>query len=100
MVKLRLRFVVEDVDRYGNVRMYFRRRGESKIRLLGMPGSEEFNVAYQEALSKSAQSRHKTTASLVGSFGYLCRLYYASPTFKLLDKSTQSWRRRALMRLQ
>src|SRR2546430_2282188 len=31
-----------------------------------------------------------------GSFGHLCLLYYSSPIFKRLDKSTQGWRRRTL----
>jgi integrase/recombinase XerD len=51
MVTLRLRFVVSDKDRHGNVRYYFRRRGENKIRLHGLPGSKEFIDAYQKALS-------------------------------------------------
>ena len=28
------RFVVEDIDRHGNVRIYFRRKGQPKIRLI------------------------------------------------------------------
>jgi integrase/recombinase XerD len=42
MVTLRLRFVVSDRDRHGNVRYYFRRKGEKKVRLHGIPGSTEF----------------------------------------------------------
>ena len=38
MVTLRLRFVVSDRDRHGNVRYYFRRKGEKKVRLHGFPG--------------------------------------------------------------
>jgi len=36
------KFIVEDVDRYGNVRIYFCRRGQRKIRIRAMPGSAEF----------------------------------------------------------
>jgi integrase/recombinase XerD len=96
MIRVRFRYVVEDVDRHGTVRLYFRRRGEPKIRLQGLPGSEEFTAAYQEALNRSVNSRPTVGALLRGSFGHLCRLYYASISFKALDRSTQSWRRRAL----
>jgi integrase/recombinase XerD len=41
MVTLRLRFVVSDKDRHGNIRYYFRRKGEKKVRLDGTPGSTE-----------------------------------------------------------
>jgi hypothetical protein len=47
MVDLRLKCVVEDVDRHGNVRVYFRRPGFAEIRLRGLPGSEQFQFAYQ-----------------------------------------------------
>ena len=32
-MRIRLRYVIEDVDRHGNVRLYFRRKGKPKIRL-------------------------------------------------------------------
>jgi hypothetical protein len=50
MVDLRLKDLVEDVDRHGNVRIYFRRKGHAKIRLKGLPGSAEFKTAYAKAL--------------------------------------------------
>jgi integrase/recombinase XerD len=97
MVKLRFKYVVEDVDRNGNVRLYFRRKGQAKIRLPGMPGSHEFIAAYSSALASSEQQQPQGLQRAgKGSFGYVCRAYYASPTFKALDASTQSWRRRAL----
>lgn len=95
MVKVRFRFVVEDVDRHGNIRLYFRRRGEPKTRLPGLPGSDEFISAYQEALSRTATKTIQNRMS-VGSFGFLCRQYFISQTFKALDESTRKWRRRAL----
>ena|ERR1700730_17037116 len=53
MVNWRIKYVVEDVDRHGNVRIYFRRPGYKKIRLRGPPGSEEFQIAYAAALEKT-----------------------------------------------
>ena len=32
-MKIRLRYIVEDTDRHGNVRIYYRRRGRLKVRL-------------------------------------------------------------------
>ena len=96
MVKIRLRYVVEDTDRHGNVRLYFRRRGQPKARLPGLPGSEEFMAAYKAALSATCGSQRQSPRMARGSFGYLCLSYYASAIFKVLDPSTQSWRRRAL----
>jgi integrase len=96
MVRVRFRYVVEDVDRYGNVRLYFRRKGQPKIRLHGLPGSDEFIRAYSDALAGVKDEKKPYQQSSKGSFGNLCQCYYASATFKVLDKSTQSWRRRAL----
>jgi hypothetical protein len=96
MVRVRFRFVIEDVDRHGNVRIYFRRRGEPKVRLPGLPGSDEFMSAYEDALRRTDPTRKAVNRLQVGSFGYLCRQYFTSQTFAALDKSTRQWRRRAL----
>jgi integrase/recombinase XerD len=96
MVDFRLRYVVEDVDRHGNVRCYFRRKGQAKVRLPGLPGSDEFMSAYQAALSGNGATQRVSGRPAKGSFGHLCLAYFASTTFKALDLSTQAWRRRAL----
>ena len=57
MVTLRLRFTVSDKDRHGNIRYYFRRKGEKKVRLDGTPGSTEFMDAYQKALVDKIKRR-------------------------------------------
>jgi integrase/recombinase XerD len=88
--------LVEDVDRHGNVRLYFRRKGQPKVRLRGLPGSEEFMADYGASLEKYASATQQSYRARKGSFGHLCLSYYASATFKALDGSTQSWRRRAL----
>jgi hypothetical protein len=96
MVKIRLRYVVEDTDRHGNPRLYFRRKGQPKVRLPGLPGSDEFMVAYKAALRAIGDPPARFGRPARGSFGHLCLTYYTSATFKTLDGSTQSWRRRAL----
>ena len=96
MVTLRLRFVVSDRDRHGNVRYYFRRKGGKKVRLYGIPGSKEFMDAYALALV-SVTSRPTTGKfELRSSFGFLCKEYFRSQTFNALNVSTRSWRRRVL----
>jgi integrase/recombinase XerD len=94
---IELKYYVEDVDRHANIRRYFRRKGQRKIRLPGLPGSVEFMDAYRSALANLPEDRPRTVGRpAIGSFGHVCLSYYASPTFKRLAQSTQSWRRRAL----
>jgi hypothetical protein len=45
-----IKHVVEDTDRHGNVRIYFRRKGHPKVRLPSPVGSPEFEAAYAAAL--------------------------------------------------
>src|SRR3954470_6810640 len=99
MARIKLKFVVEDVDRPGNVRRYFRRRGQKKIRLLGQPGSQEFNEQYSAALAGASNAPRQSRSVARGSFRHLCILYYGSAAFTGLDVSTQSWQRRALDRI-
>jgi integrase/recombinase XerD len=97
MVTLHLRFVVSDRDRHGNVRYYFRRKGEKKVRLHGIAGSKEFMDAYDNALSLKYPLGATTVRAFDrGSFGYVCQLYYSNAIFRKLNVQTQSWRRRVL----
>jgi integrase/recombinase XerD len=92
-MKIKLKFLSGDVDRHGNARFYVRLPGRSKIRIRGIPGSDEFMTAYHAAMAeKPAMSK----VAPRGSFRHLCQLYYASSEFNALDASTQYWRRRAL----
>ena len=102
-MRVRLKYVVEDVDRHGNVRAYFRRKGCPKIRLLGLPGSEEFMTAYKAALA-GITPRPSSEPSVVapaprGSFRWLCEEYFGSAEFKTLEARTQKLRRRLLDRI-
>src|SRR5579863_7232779 len=101
MTKISLPYVVSDLDRHDNRRYYFRRRSKHspkalKIRLPGLPGSKEFMDAYQAALLGIENQPCKFSYSPRGSFGYVCKRYYASADFRMLHPSTQSWRRRVL----
>jgi integrase len=95
---LKLKYLVQDIDRHGSVRSYVRIKGKPKVRIRGIPGSEEFMSAYQAALSKTDgdDKGRKYQRAAIGSFGYACLAYYASAEFKVLDSKTQQWRRSAL----
>lgn len=99
-MKMRLRYISEDVDRHGNVRTYFRRAGHRKVRLRGMVGSDEFMADYKKALagtSSNMQSKsEKAKRAARGSFKWLCEDYFACAVFKQLDGRTQRLRRRLL----
>lgn len=95
-MKIRLKYISEDVDRHGSVRRYVRLPGRKKVRLRSDPGSEEFMREYHAALADKVELPRQTRAMARGSFDYVCRAYYSSATFKALDRSTQNWRRRTL----
>lgn len=90
------RFVIEDTDRHGNVRVYFRRKGQSKIRLIEKPGTEAFELEYQRAYRGEAAPIHKPKANetaAAGTMRWLCEQYYQSAAFKALGESTRKVRR-------
>ena len=97
MVSIDLPFVVADTDRHGNVRYYFRRRPEKKVRLRGKPGTAEFQRAYEAARDRAPEVGSATgKRQAKGSFIDVSQRYFASPSFKRLDASTRSWQTRAL----
>jgi integrase len=92
------RFLVEDVDRHGNVRIYFRRKGQPKIRLTEMPGTAAFDTEYQRALNDALKppSASQRGAVTPETMRWLCEQYYASSAFQLLAPSTRKVRRKTL----
>src|ERR1700739_3953497 len=89
------RFLVEDVDRHGNIRIYFRRKGQRKIRLTETPGTDAFDEEYQRAFrgeAKRAPVRGNTPA-MPGTMRWLCEQYYMSAAFQSLAESTRKVRR-------
>jgi integrase len=92
-----LRYVVEDVDRHGNLRIYVRRPGKKKVRLLARPGSEEFLEEYRSALHGRVETQPGgcTVAARApaNSLRWLCEQYKSSAEFKALEPRTQHVRR-------
>lgn len=92
----RYRYLYEDVDRHGNVRVYFwRGKGHPKIRIRALPGDAEFDREYQQAFGRSGTGSTATTAD-PSSFRWLCERYYVSPKFLSLAEATRRVRRRVL----
>ncbi|SIN98921.1 Site-specific recombinase XerD [Vannielia litorea] len=97
---MRLKYVVEDTDRHGTVRLYYRRHGQ-KVRLRGPLGSPEFLTDYRRAAEgpKAPKQRSSSPGSVVPrSVKWLCVQYYKSSMFRELDPRTQKVRRSILER--
>jgi integrase len=97
-VELR-RYVSEDTDRHGNVRIYVRLPGKPKVRLTAPIGTIELLDQYRAAIEGRALGKQKparsklVTISDKASVSWLVAQYYQSAEFKQLHKSTQRVRR-------
>lgn len=89
-------YCIEDVDRYGKVRIYLRRKGQKKIKLEGRPWTPEFMRQYDEAMGAEPKPAPGVQPQ---TWEWLCRKYLASDAFKKqLAAGTQIIRRRILVR--
>lgn len=108
MITINFEYVHRDVDRHGNVRLYFRRRkGERKIRIRAAPGTPAFQSEYDAAkiladtgvLALAAEDRTsfaRATHPQPGTYRWLCVQYFCSAEFRRLDARTQRTRRGVL----
>jgi integrase len=89
------RYVVEDIDRHGNVRIYFRRKGRPKVRLNETPGTYAFDQEYQSAFNGETRPplAKQYTPAMPGTMHWLCQQYYGSAAFRSLAPSTRMVRR-------
>lgn len=100
MAQIPWKFVVKDVDRYGKVRWYFRRKGKPKVKLEGEPGEEPFALAYFAARDGTPIQKPGKKGARPGTFRYIVDRYLVSHEFKALDiESTQPARERLLLKL-
>lgn len=95
-LKINIPYVVADLDRHGNVRIYYRRHGR-KVRLHQAVGTSAF-AAELEAAKSVLDARVGTQPSDdgPGTLRRLCIEYFGSAAFVLLDPITQA-RRRAIL---
>jgi integrase len=94
MVTSKLRYVVEDVDRHGNVRIYFRRDGR-KVRIHEHLDTEAFHRRYADLLKGAVEPvPSDSRVPKADTLRWLCVQFFSSPDFKRLDPRTQYTRRR------
>ncbi|WP_281857095.1 tyrosine-type recombinase/integrase [Litoreibacter halocynthiae] len=100
-MKSNLKYVSQDTDRHGNVRLYFRKGGK-KVRLRGPVNSPDFLEDYRQALlGNSPTGKAKSNASpkaTKGSVRQLCIDYFQSSDFRKLQLRGQGVRRGILER--
>jgi integrase len=83
---------VEDRDRHGNFRIYYRAKGRPKVRLRGTPWTAEFIAEYDAAKSEAAPAEEKGITP--GTWRWLCTRYFAEcADYLLLDQRTKRVRR-------
>jgi integrase len=95
MARLRLKFV----QSFGAYH-YFRRRGQTRLRLPGIPGSAEFMEAYQAALAAAPVAIGASKRSGPGSVSAAIAEYYGSQSFRSLTGETPAKRRAILERFR
>jgi integrase/recombinase XerD len=93
-MQVRLKYLTGDVDRHGNARFYVRVPGRPKVRIRGVPYSDEFMSWYRAAIVETP--RTVTRSAVRGTFRHLCQLYFSSLEFRQLDATSQKWRRPVL----
>jgi hypothetical protein len=104
------KYLYEDTDRHGNVRLYFRKRIEGtkkfrKVRLRQQPSTSEFHEEFAAALAGrpygDANNRPAPPPRIAAnSLRWLIQEYYKrSATFKSYDEETQKVRRNLLTAL-
>ena len=93
------KYVTEEMDRFGTVYVYFRRKGQKKVRLREKPGTDAFDEEYKRALNGTpvlSASLEKRSLAAQGSLRWLVEKYYGAPPFKTLDPDTRRVRSRIL----
>ncbi|MCC6780595.1 MAG: tyrosine-type recombinase/integrase [Hyphomicrobiales bacterium] len=83
---------VEDRDRHGNIRIYYRAKGSPKVRLRGTPWTSEFMAQLDDA--KADYPRVKSREASPGTWRWLCIKYFAEcADYLRLDERTKRVRR-------
>jgi hypothetical protein len=97
-VNVNYRYIYEDVDRHGNVRIYFwRGKGHKKVRVHDRVGSPSFHTRYPELMQGDGQAPPDAGRTpKANTLGWLCVQYFGSKNFKSLNRRTQYVRRRII----
>jgi len=98
MTRIKLSYIHEFRDRHGHIRRYFRGRDGKRVALPGLPGSAEFNAAYEAALVGAGRPpRVGEARTAPGTVNAAIVAYYNSDAFRNgLKHGTQRMRRNIL----
>jgi integrase len=98
-----LKHITEDRDRNGNIRLYYRKRGQPKVRLREKPGTNAFLAEYELARSGKIPITKQELVRLdhltEGTFHWLCAQYYRSPEYLQLSDRTKKLRQSWLLKM-
>lgn len=101
-MKINLRGIIEDVDRHGNVRIYYRVKGKRKVRLREKPGTAAFlrehecaeaGIPYDGVVARPSPDSAKPVVAR--SFRWLCQQHFKRAA-KGVTVDTMDRRRRIL----
>jgi integrase len=93
------KYVTADPGPDGVERFYYRRPGQKKVRITGVPWTPSFMAAY-EAAKGGAVVQRGIPQKKTGDFLWLCERYFESAEFKALDdKKTKPKRRNTLLKM-
>jgi len=87
---VRLKYVWEDVDRHGNVRIYIKVPGRKKVRIRQQPGTPEFMAAYNDAVEGVSRRRNRSSTAAVPSGLSAKSFSPAKNSRRLLRRATTS----------
>lgn len=99
------KYLYVDFDRHGNRRLYFRRRGQPKVRLHSAEGTPEFYEEFAAALAGRGYKAHGNSRPaapriVAQSLRWLIEEYYRRcSTFRAYDPETKKARRNILKNL-
>jgi integrase len=99
MSVVRLKHVDQFADRHGRVRYYFRRGKGKRVVLLGRPGTEEFMLGYQAALSGNEPPTAAKLRGTPGTFDRLVQDYFGSSAYLSLSTASERPYRLVIERL-
>ena len=92
-MKMTLKYIASDVDAQGNVRHYVRKAGRPKIRLRARPGTVDFMLEYERALSgvDARQVKPKPARERADEYtlGWLVDKYVTSSKFTMRVERNQ-----------
>jgi hypothetical protein len=84
------KYITREVGRDGVERFYYRRPGQKKIRIHGLPWTPSFMAEYDAAKAGSSRRHNK----IAGTFRWLCDQYFTSAEFRALDDEISKPKRR------